>query len=177
MMKRRTMYSRMTLWFLQGAEQFAIHLIFISYNMLRHWLTLIKIPMFIIKKVQHISQKSEDEDRMIFLCIHYITNENSRKMFIIIIIIIPGVHLQCYYNEIIYNFRFQFTIFIMRQKSFHSPEWRTSLVKSWFSSGDKMQYERKKVSCTRGVRGVIIFAVIKSCLRSILNGFLKKRPQ
>jgi len=59
-----------------------------------------------VHKVQHISEKSDDEDRMIFLWIHNITNEHSHKMFIIIIItiIIPGVHLQCYYNEIIFYY-------------------------------------------------------------------------
>lgn len=63
---------------------------------------MIKIPMF-ISKVQHISEKSEDEDRIIFLRIHNITNENSSKMFIIIIVI-PGVHLQCYYSKIIFYY-------------------------------------------------------------------------
>lgn len=66
-------------------------------------------------------------------------------------------------------------IFIMRRKSFHSPKWQTSLVKNWFSSGNKTQYEKKKLVVQEKCV-VIIFTVIKSCLRSILNGFSKKRP-
>jgi len=81
-MNRRTMNSRRTLRFLQGAEQFVIHLNFIIY-ILRHWLTIIKIPMF-IQKVKYISEKSEDENRMIFLCIHNIKNENSRKCLLLL---------------------------------------------------------------------------------------------
>lgn len=80
-MKRCTMNSRMTLRFLQDVEQFVIHLTLISY-MLRHWLTIIKIPVF-IQKVQYISKKSEDEDRMIFFCIYNIKNENSRKCLLL----------------------------------------------------------------------------------------------
>lgn len=46
--------------------------------------------------MQYISEKSEYEEKNFFFMHAYIniTNENSRKMFIIIIII-PGVLLQC----------------------------------------------------------------------------------
>jgi len=73
---------------------------------------------------------------MIFLCIHNITNENSRKMFLLLLLLLSLFPVSTFniitmkLFFITYNFRFQFTIFIMRRKSFHSPEWQTSLVKS-----------------------------------------------